>query len=154
MNAIDQELLALNEKHGGVAPPRAVVDFARNPETALHACFTWDDGKAAERYRIIQARRLIRARVYYEPRLEKKVRAFVSLEDDRNPQGGYRLLSQVLSDDDLRARLLEEARREMVRFVRKYESLEELAGVRKAMSEAMSEAMNEALEERDKAATG
>lgn len=44
----------------GVLRPADVVDAARNPNSSMHSQFEWDDGEAAEAYRLQQARSLIR----------------------------------------------------------------------------------------------
>lgn len=41
--------------------PGEVVTAARDPESPLHDMFEWDDGKAAESWRLEQARGLIRS---------------------------------------------------------------------------------------------
>jgi hypothetical protein len=48
------------EKRGRLTP-RDLVDAARDPSSPLHSEFEWDDGKAADDWRIEQARRLIRS---------------------------------------------------------------------------------------------
>lgn len=66
------------------------------------------------------------------------VRAMVSLIDDRKVKSGlpgYRYIEDVLSDDALRANLLQTALMELRAFRRKYESLKELAGVWVAIDE-------------------
>ena len=40
----------------GLLDPRRVVDYARDPDTALHSKFEWDDSLAAEQRRLRQAR--------------------------------------------------------------------------------------------------
>jgi hypothetical protein len=48
------------EQSGPLTPPR-VVDVARDVNNPLHECFDWDDTKAAEKYRLLQARWFIAA---------------------------------------------------------------------------------------------
>jgi hypothetical protein len=48
------------EKTGRLQPPD-VLDAARPETSPLHPAFEWDDGEAAEQFRLIQARQLIRA---------------------------------------------------------------------------------------------
>lgn len=118
---------------GGLLVPEDVVEFARNPETALHKHFCWDETEAARQYRLIQARNLI-VRVTVTPRgSDKPIQAFVSLKSDRaNPGGGYRETIRVLSDADLRDELLSQALRDLEYWQNKYQSLKELAPVFKA----------------------
>lgn len=89
----------------------------------LHSQFDWDDSSAAGKYRIHQARQLIRVVVSYEKVGDGKpvaYRVFVSLTPDRETVGGgYRLASTVLSDEDQRRQLLLDARDEMKRFTAK-----------------------------------
>ena len=46
-------------KNGGLLMVDDVLDEARNPTSILHKHFQWDDDKAAEAYRKMQARQLI-----------------------------------------------------------------------------------------------
>lgn len=57
-SAIKQELEAIAV--GGVIHPADVVEAARDPGSAMHRQFEWNDGEAAEAYRLQQARALIR----------------------------------------------------------------------------------------------
>jgi hypothetical protein len=54
---IGEELSSLGEK----IAPAAVVKKARNKKAELHKCFEWDDSKAAEEYRLNQAREVMRS---------------------------------------------------------------------------------------------
>ncbi len=133
-DVIREELMSIAEEHGGMLRPADVVEFARDPGTALHSKFTWDDGEAAEQYRLWQARRVIRCSVVVIPEKQQEYKAFVSLTPDRNGiTGGYRSIRSVVSNRDLREQLLEDAIREMKVFRRKYAQLKELSEVFSAM---------------------
>jgi len=58
MRAIREELHSLMSE--GRLRPEDVVDAARNPNSALHSYFTWDDSDAAAAYRLQEARALIK----------------------------------------------------------------------------------------------
>lgn len=58
---IKASLEAIAERSGGQLTPEAVVDAARDPSSALHAHFTWDDAEAAHKRRLDEARTLIRS---------------------------------------------------------------------------------------------
>lgn len=135
------ELHRLAQLNGGVLLPSTVVDAARDAASPLHGQFEWDDSEAAERYRLWQARQLIRVTVRMikpeEP--NSAARVFVSLSTDRNESGGYRVLADVLSNERMRAQLMEDARIEMRAFQRKYSDLTELANVFVAMEKAMQQ---------------
>ena len=141
---ITEELLFIKNQNNGFVDPVVVVGFARDPLTALHNRFEWDDTEAAEKYRIWQARMIIRMELVVIPvegTKEKTVRSFVSLISDRKAEQdkGYRFMVDVLSDDDLRKQLLDEAHRDMLLFRRKYSQLHELAKVFEAMDEMYSQ---------------
>ena len=140
---ITDELLLIKDQNNGFVDPVAVVEYARDPKTALHNRFEWDDTEAAERYRIWQARMIIRMELVVIPINEDKgktVRSFISLVADRRTERdkGYRFMVDVLSDADLREQMLDAAHRDMLIFRRKYSQLNELAKVFEAMEQVHS----------------
>lgn len=129
---IQKELEEIRTEHGGVLRASDVVEYASDPSTALHTRFEWDDNEAAKRYRLAQARSLIKIAVVVEAKTDNKVRAFVSLSTDRNNGGGYRAMVDVLNDEVMRDTLMEDARNELEHFHKKYISLKaatEMRGV-------------------------
>jgi hypothetical protein len=134
-DAVRTELKKLTKR--GVLKAEDVVEHARNPKTALHRHFEWDDTEAARQYRLDQARRLIRVFVVVEPaRGESAVRAFVSLSTDRRKDGGgYRPIADVVADKDLYRQLLDDAIRELQGMQSKYQRIRELDPVFKAAQE-------------------
>jgi hypothetical protein len=137
--AIVDELKRLAEQNGGDLKPKAVVTAARHEDSPLHNQFDWEDSAAADKWRLHQARQLINAVVSYEKLgdgTEVAVRVFVSLTPDREAEdGGYRVVSTVMSDADLRRQLLADALAEMKRFQAKYRDLHELSKVFAALDE-------------------
>lgn len=128
------ELERIRATNGGVLRAADVVGYARNPDTALHSRFEWDDSKAAEQYRLWQARELIRIVVQTTPAKSAPTRVYVSLNDDRrNDGGGYRTLDDVMRSKTMREALLKQAHADMVRFETTYRHLSELASVMAAM---------------------
>jgi hypothetical protein len=128
--AVVNELSRLAGENGGVLLPQQVVQAASDVQSPLHNYFEWDDTKAAARFRLDQARQLIRVAVTFIGNDQQQIptRVFVSLSGDRNA-GGYRPTVAVLSDDAMRAQLLEDAYDDMMRFRRKYQELSELAAI-------------------------
>jgi hypothetical protein len=119
----------------GMLRPADVVKFAEDPATELHKRFAWDDTEAARRYRLDQARGIIRTTITVLPRANRVVDAYVSLVSDRTNANGYRAMVDVLADDTLRAELLNQALKELDRVRSKYERLVELAPVFEAMEQ-------------------
>lgn len=113
----------------GMLRPAEVVKFAENPETQLHKRFCWDDTEAARRYRVDQARAIIRTTVTVLPRANRVTDAYVSLDDDRAARRGYRAMADVMEDGALRRALILQALAELDRVRSRYERLAELAPV-------------------------
>ncbi len=75
---VNDALLTMSKERGSTITATDVVNTARNPRSVLHTCFEWKDSVAGEKYRIHQARNLIRlvrveirtsTTVLYAPRL-------------------------------------------------------------------------------------
>lgn len=126
-----EELASLVQRHHGYLTPAHVVEFARDPKTHLHDRFTWDDTEAAQNWRLHEAARIIRCAVVIldNPKMIRRVRAYVSLLPDRFNGRGYRPIKMVLSSGELRAQLLDTALAELQAFQLKYAYLQELSGV-------------------------
>lgn len=129
-----EELLAVLEKireERGILTPKEVVEVATPEDHPLHKYFIWDDTEAARRFRLEQARSLLRVAVTVIGKDEKPIRAYVSLVDDRqrttNGDSEYRCTIDVLNDDALRKQLLKQAFAEFEGYREKYEQLSELA---------------------------
>ena len=120
------------ENPDGILDPEEVVFASEDEDAVLHGLFTWDDKKAAHGYRIEQAKYIIRNLVVVEDAEDESrtTRAIVSTGNRM-----YQPITTVLSDADLRSRLLEAAKAEMQAFKQKYRHLKELAAVFAAMDE-------------------
>jgi hypothetical protein len=127
---VNEELTEIARKHHGLLRPADVVEFARDKKTALYSRFEWDDTKAADEYRLWQAREIIHVAVTVLPGLKKPIQAFVSLNRDRQREGGgYRFLVDVMSNPAHRTLLLQEAFAEFKHWELKYKRLRELAPI-------------------------
>jgi hypothetical protein len=61
-------------KHGGSATPEQVFEDARDPDSPLHDCFTWDATEAAHRHNLAEARYLLRSyQVVIKPNNHKPI---------------------------------------------------------------------------------
>lgn len=118
-----------SESPDRIVTAAAVVDKASNSDHPLHKHFEWDDSKAAEKYRLAQARQLIRVYVLMnnnDPK-QRTIQAYVSLAGDRKREGGgYRKLEDVMGDKSLMAELRETFKKELDGFLSRYECLENL----------------------------
>jgi hypothetical protein len=98
---------------GSAIEAKSIVDKARDENTALHACFEWDNTVAGEEYRLSQAREIIRALVIYvdkrdEPEGTTRIRAYehVDLGENADPRRAYVPTKKVLKDPELRSQVI------------------------------------------------
>lgn len=109
MSEIAQELERIaRSAPDGVLTPSAVVESARDEGSPLHDKFEWDDGVAAEAWRLEQARRLIRTvKVVVETteRTLKTVQYVRHPDVDRSEQG-YAAFEFLLEHEDSRQEVL------------------------------------------------
>jgi DNA-binding Lrp family transcriptional regulator len=117
-------LVAIAKRDGKITP-WAVLDDARDPSNPLHQYFEWDDGEAAERYRIIQAAGLIRRYkfvVQMEPERTARVRSFV-VAPDKNGETGYIPTEEAMRTGSSRDFVMQQALREVAALRAKYQAL-------------------------------
>lgn len=114
-------LMELSADRNGAISPQIVLEAARDETSPLHDYFDWDDASAAERYRLVQARVLLRLVIPTFERTNSEripIRLFTSVRALRGRDGGsspsYIPSVMLLSNDDRRkmlvAQKLEQAR--------------------------------------------
>lgn len=115
------------KSRSGAFSAKQVVAAARAKGSPIHGLFEWDNRKAAEKYREIQARDMIRCLVYVsgDGDGETEIPAAVSF----GPGDGYVGAREVLSSADLRARLIRQALAEADSWRGRYIHLKELGAV-------------------------
>jgi len=128
-----EELSRIQNKYNGITP-KSVVDESRPEDAILHNCFEWDDKTAAEAYREVQAKEIIRSVIVVKIDESKDeeiepVRAFVSIMPEQETKPRYVSVEKVMTNDKYREQLLESAKNEMISFKKKYGHLVELAEV-------------------------
>ena len=113
-------LTKMARQKGGILKIEDVLEEARDESSILHKHFEWDNTAAAEHYRRQQARVLIqRCKISLVETEPVKIRAFVSLPADRENGGGYRLTSEVVSDETLKAEMLRDIQLTISRWTMK-----------------------------------
>ena len=114
-----------------------LVEVSR-PETALlHHEFEWDDTKAANEYRKVQARNIINALVVVPDEkipATEPVRAYFQIETKGNR---YTQLTTIMSNPTQKEMLLKKALSELNAFSHKYSTLHELADVMQSIESAL-----------------
>lgn len=108
------------------ATPANVLALAMDETTELHKCFEWDDSAAAQKYRLGQARDIIRSFVIVrEDKKDEPIRAF-QITTQTNVYQPTRLF---LQDKDEYSALLSRAKQELQAFKKRYSTLCELESV-------------------------
>ena len=99
---VTHELNLLAKKHKGHLTPEVVIQAAKDPDSPLHSEFTWDDAEAAHRYRLVQARALIRSATLLVKTGETRtiLPAFVRDPDKPHHEQGYISTVKVKSDEE------------------------------------------------------
>lgn len=111
--------------------PEQVLEKARNDKNSeLHKCFEWNDGIAAEKYRLIQARKIIINLAYVpKEKTDEPVRCFQITRE----KSVYMPTKQFLVNNDEYQDLLKRAKVELESFKRRYATLSELETVFEAI---------------------
>jgi hypothetical protein len=110
--------------------PEWLVEQARPHGSPAHHMFEWDDAVAANAHRIEQARHMIRSlAITVEDRTPIEVRALCHVPSRET----YVPHARVFNDVDMRAEVVEQAKREYKALSRKYRVYTELAKVHEAI---------------------
>ena len=103
--------------------PKELLEKARDEKSELHKCIEWDDGVAAEKYRLIQAQNILRMLVYESKDEETPPVRIFSLTTE---QSTYQPTRLFLQQEDEYIALLKRAKAELQAFKQKYKALSEL----------------------------
>lgn len=81
--------------------PEILLDHGSDPESPLHQYFEWNQEKAAESYRLVQAYKLIRS---YQIKRETekgvvKMRKYHVITSSEEDKGDYKDIDDVINDD-------------------------------------------------------
>lgn len=119
---------------------KSLVEASRPEDAPLHKEFEWNDSIAGEKYREIQAGKMItNLKVVTKVDETKKTRGFVSLEYGVGKPGVFESTEKVLSVVEKKNRLLTLAIRDLQAFRRKYISLSELGELFEVMDKLLKE---------------
>ena len=110
--------------------PKELLEKARDVNSELHKCFEWNDGIAAEKYRLQQARGILINLVYNEK--ESKVEP-VRMFQITTQKNVYQPTVQFLVQEDEYQNLLKRAKSELESFKKRYHTLSELQEVFEAI---------------------
>ena len=108
------------------ATPQQILEKARDSNTELHKCFTWDDTEAAEKWRISEARAVVRNLKIIEQKPDKQpepttIRVFYKTDNE----SGYKPTKLILKKTDEYKSLVERCRSELLAIKQKSNSISE-----------------------------
>lgn len=114
------EIMSLGED----VSPAQIVEYAKNPDTELNKCFTWNDAEAANKYRIYEARQVVCNLIIRKENGEKQeptpIRLFHKIEN-----GHYKPISLIIQNEDEYQSLLRQCSEALLALKRKYSNLSE-----------------------------
>lgn len=106
--------------------PEKVLEIAKDENTELHKCFEWDDNKAAEKYRLQQARSIIQFLIIKpDKKDDPQIRVF---QISSEPQT-YQPIRVFVENKDEYTMLLKRAKVELTTIRNRYKQLAELEEV-------------------------
>lgn len=135
VKVIAKELQRIQSEQS-VITPNAVVEAARSKASPLHSVFEWNDTKAADAYRLWQARMLIRS-VFIVDSSDKNaepVRAFVNVVPEEDDDGfvtdrGYVFTPTIASKVDYRNQVLNYALEQLKGWRKRFGNYKQFFGV-------------------------
>ncbi len=152
---VGDTLKKLEAEHN-VVTPAAVVLIARPRNAPLHGCFEWDDGKAAEKFRLDQARLVIRSvEVVHimENGKEERQLGYVSIAENKPGSSAYMNTPDALKDERYSAKIIDDAKAQLLGWRRRYGHLTEMVKGFAAVVEAIDQ-MDDTKEMKDAKAKG
>lgn len=118
---------------GDEVTPYQVVEKGKDPTSELSKCFTKDDAEAANKYRLWEARQILRQLIVItrpDPGDEKEksepIQFRLMMKNETSRGTGYKQTLVMIRDEDEYQKLLNTAYEELRTFKRKYSMLSEL----------------------------
>tara|TARA_Y100000310_G_scaffold25056_1_gene23999 strand:+ start:3192 stop:3659 length:468 start_codon:yes stop_codon:yes gene_type:complete len=122
---IGEALESLRRDHGGIVEAEHVVEHGAEPSSPFHEALEWDDDAAAHSWRVVQAGKIIRSvrLVTANPDGSSEAQiAYVHVAPK-----GYTTTEVAMSDESLRAGVLQDALRALSSWQSRYGHLREIA---------------------------
>lgn len=114
--------------------PAQIVEAAKDKNTELHKCFTWDDSIAAQKYREHQARMLV-AQLVIKAETTDREPVAVRVIASTATRNEYKPVVKLIEAEQGYADLLARAINELKAFQQKYKAITELREIFAAIDE-------------------
>ena len=150
MNEERKLLEKMARQNGGVLMIDDVIAEAKDENSILHTHFEWDDSEAASQYRREQARSLIqKCKITVVTSEPTHVRAFVSLPSDRESGGGYRMVSDVMTNESMKEEFVHDLQLTIARWTKKLHLIDsDIADLIIQLDESLKQRVSDAEEAR------
>jgi hypothetical protein len=137
--AIGERLMEITEENSGRLRPDDVVEDARDPRSPMHPHFEWDNTVAADKYRLNQAREIIRIIVREDDEGEddQPRRAFINVNSGDDGRS-YRTVDEVMQSHDLQVAVMAQALRDLQSWQHRYQELSDICGLVATASSRLS----------------
>ena len=130
------EVMEVVDAFNGTPPNGALIEKAKDKNSAMHVLFDWEDKEAAYKWRV-HTERQIKAQLCYVHKGKKvrkvhQIRALTNIKETTEEGEKITVIYntfEVLKDPEKKKQLVERARRDMMTFKNRYELLEELSSV-------------------------
>ncbi len=138
-NEAGRIIIELQENDSGLVTPEQIVRHACHPENPLHRLFEWDDTKAAEQFRLEQARNILRSLVYDVEIIPGKVEEIrYTVNVMQNGQNGYASIETALANDDLSRQVIDEASRYVQIAIKRLSQYRQMAKIVGTLEKAIN----------------
>lgn len=141
-----REIERNRKENGGTVDLNKLVTNSKPKDAPLHNAFSWNDKEAAHKFRVQEARYIVRSIEVVDQEVSEPYRAYESVEvevvsedqeDTQKVEHVYRSTKEVMSTQAGRDMLLQKAIRDMYTFKKKYAVLSELAIVMASIDETL-----------------
>lgn len=136
-DVVGNELEKIERRSKGKLKPHMIVMAASSKKSKLHKCFEWDDTKAAAKYRLTQAREMLRKIVFeYEDTKgeTQTIRTFEHITKEGEAAGYYCHTGRIAKDPTLQKNVVDQILEELQAFRRKYDKYKDHPKLKKIWS--------------------
>jgi hypothetical protein len=134
---IGEALEEITATNNGRLEPDKIVAAARK-DKRLNPYFEWNNAKAADAYRLEQARELVRLIHVENHDVETGLaRGWYSIRDRDGVS--YRAVAEILSSQDLQQRLMAQAEKDLLSWEARYRSISDVCEMVRVAREKLSE---------------
>lgn len=120
--AVAEEIIDIGDN----ATPAQILEKAKDANTQLHLCFTWDNNQAAEKWRLFEARQIVCNLVIKKTSDENDLEEVTNIRlFHKTDNSGYKPLTLILRNEEEYEKLVRRCADELSAIKKKYSHLSE-----------------------------